>query len=112
MNETLVMTDVDAFYGSSQILRGVSLSLAPGEVLCLLGLNGMGKTTTLRSIMGLVDRTNGLIAMGDRPLTGTTFQRARRGVTLVPEANRDFSTTTYSRCSHVLPNVCLNWPAP
>lgn len=94
MNEQLVLTNVEAFYGSSQILRGVNLKLAPGEVVCLLGLNGMGKTTTLRSIMGLVDRTEGRIAIGDKTLSGPTYRRARCGVTLVPEDRRVFGSLT------------------
>ena len=46
--------NIDCFYGEVQVLRGLSLDLAPGEVLCLLGRNGAGKTTTLKAIMGLV----------------------------------------------------------
>lgn len=92
MSEQLVLNNVAAFYGSSQILNEVSLSLAPGEVVCLLGLNGMGKTTTLRSIMGLVDRIEGTITIGGKSLVGPTHKRARLGVTLVPEDRRVFSS--------------------
>ena len=51
---TLRIDNIDCYYGHVQVLRGVSLDLAPGEVLCLLGRNGAGKTTTLKAIMGLV----------------------------------------------------------
>lgn len=92
MSEHLVLEGVSSFYGSSQILHGVDLDLAPSRVLCLLGLNGMGKTTTLRSIMGLVDRTVGRIRLGDRTVEGPTHRRARLGITLVPEDRRVFAS--------------------
>jgi len=94
MNGSLDLANVSAFYGSSQILHGVNLAVARGSVACVLGLNGMGKTTTLRAIMGLVDRTDGQITLDGAPLTGRTYVRSRQGVTLVPEDRKVFSNLT------------------
>lgn len=90
--DRLVLSGLSSFYGASQILHGVDLDLGPGEVVCLLGLNGMGKTTTLRSVMGLVDRTEGSIRLGTRAVDGPTHRRARLGITLVPEDRRVFAS--------------------
>lgn len=94
MTTALVVSHLSAFYGASQILHDVSLTVAPGQVVCLLGLNGMGKTTTLRSIMGLVDHSEGEILLDSQPLVGPTYRRSRMGVTLVPEDRRVFPNMT------------------
>lgn len=94
MSARLVLDGVSAWYGASRILTEVSFDVGPGEVVCLLGLNGMGKTTTLRSVMGLVDRVDGAIRLGDRAVEGATHRRARLGITLVPEDRRVFGTLT------------------
>lgn len=94
MNDALELTDVSSYYGASKILHGVSLRVERGKVACLLGLNGMGKTTTLRTIMGLVDRMEGRISCNGVPLTGATHKRARAGVTLVPEDRKVFASLT------------------
>jgi branched-chain amino acid transport system ATP-binding protein len=57
----LEVGDIDGAYAETPVLRGVSLTVAPGEIVCLLGRNGAGKTTTLRAIMGLVRTTRGHI---------------------------------------------------
>jgi branched-chain amino acid transport system ATP-binding protein len=90
----LVLDGVSAYYGSARILHDVDLRVGRGEVLCLLGLNGMGKTTTLRTIMGLVDRTEGSIRLDGAALDGPTFRRAKRGVTFVPEDRKVFPSLT------------------
>lgn len=94
MTPALVMEKVSAYYGAAQILHEVDLSVGKGEVVCLLGLNGMGKTTTLRTIMGLVDRIEGRILLDGVPLEGPTYRRAKRGVTIVPEDRKVFPTLT------------------
>lgn len=94
MSNVLELERVSAFYGSSQILQELSLRVEQGKVACLLGLNGMGKTTTLRAIMGLVDRVVGNISLNGTPLTGRTHRRARMGVTLVPEDRKVFASLT------------------
>ncbi|CAN5401266.1 ABC transporter ATP-binding protein [soil metagenome] len=92
MSGALELRGVDAWYGSSQILHGIDLQLARGEVVCLLGLNGMGKTTTLRAIMGLVGKVAGSITIDGAAMPKATHRRARAGVTLVPEDRRVFAS--------------------
>lgn len=85
----LKLEDVHAYYGESHILQGVSLHVAEGEIVCLLGRNGVGKTTTLRSIMGLVSARRGLIELAGTSLTNKpTHSIARAGVGYVPEERR------------------------
>jgi branched-chain amino acid transport system ATP-binding protein len=91
----LELVDVDAWYGTHHILDGVSLRLAPGEILALLGRNGAGKTTTLRAIMGLVDRREGRIELDGSSLTGLrASQINRRGIAYVPEYRGVFAGLT------------------
>lgn len=85
---------VNSYYGSAQILHEVDLDVERSEIVCLLGLNGMGKTTTLRTIMGLVDRIEGRISLDGAPLEGPPQRRARMGVTLVPEDRKVFPNLT------------------
>ena len=94
MTHKLSIEKMSAYYGASQIVHDVSLSVEAGKVTCLLGLNGMGKTTTLRAIMGLVDRIDGEITLDGKPLRGATHARGRAGVTLVPEDRKVFPSLT------------------
>jgi len=94
MNQALVLEHVCAFYGSSQILHDLSFAAPKGSVTCLLGLNGMGKTTTLRTVMGLVDRHEGRILLNGRALHGPAYRRAQMGITLVPEDRKVFAGLT------------------
>ncbi len=90
----LELTGVDAFYGKSQILSDVSLTVGDGEVVALLGRNGAGKSTTLKAIMGLVTR-KGEVTYDGTSLSGSTpFQVARRGLAYVPEHRGVFSRLT------------------
>jgi branched-chain amino acid transport system ATP-binding protein len=85
----LRLEDVHAYYDHSHVLQGVSLELRAGEIVCLLGRNGVGKTTTLRSIMGLVSVRRGAIELDGTGLLGRpTHEIARRGVAYVPEERR------------------------
>jgi branched-chain amino acid transport system ATP-binding protein len=86
--------NLNAYYGTSQILHGLSFDVPAASVVCLLGLNGMGKTTTLRATMGLVDRTEGRITLNGREIKGPTFKRSQMGVTLVPEDRKVFANLT------------------
>jgi branched-chain amino acid transport system ATP-binding protein len=86
--------NVSAYYGPSQILHGISFEVPEASVVCLLGLNGMGKTTTLRATMGLVDRLEGRIVLNGEELRGPTFRRSQMGVTLVPEDRKVFANLT------------------
>jgi branched-chain amino acid transport system ATP-binding protein len=75
-----------ARYGRSQVLHGVTLTCGPGEVVCLLGRNGVGKSTTLKSIMGIAGISGGDISFGDEVITGLPPHAvARRGIGYVPE---------------------------
>ncbi|MCW5595599.1 MAG: ABC transporter ATP-binding protein [Anaerolineales bacterium] len=94
MSASLVFENVDAYYGTSQILHGVSFEVLGGTVTCLLGLNGMGKTTTLRTAMGLVDRQEGRIILDGKELKGATYVRSKMGITLVPEDRKVFAGLT------------------
>ena len=91
----LKVTELQAFYGDSQILHGVSLEVPRGGRVALLGRNGAGKSTLLKSIMGAGPRVQGGIAFEADDLTGLpTFRRARRGLCLVPEDRRIFTHMT------------------
>ena len=90
MARMLSVDRMSASYGASKIVHEVSFAVLPGRITCLLGLNGMGKTTTLRAIMGLVDRIEGAISLDGVPLRGPTHTRGRAGVTLVPEDRKVF----------------------
>ena len=82
-------------YGRSQVLFGVSLAVGAGEVATLLGRNGMGKTTTVRSIMGMVRARAGTIRFGDKALQGLpSYRVAQAGLGLVPEGRQVFPNLT------------------
>jgi urea transport system ATP-binding protein len=82
---------VDLYYGASHALRRVSLSAKKGEVTCILGRNGVGKTSLLRAIFGLNPIRSGSIRWEDRELTGlATHERARAGLALVPQGREIF----------------------
>ena len=86
---------VDLYYGASQALRRVSLTAQKGEVTCILGRNGVGKTSLLRAILGLQSIRAGRIAWEDRDLTGMPpYQRARAGLALVPQGREIFPRLT------------------
>ncbi|SFD15611.1 branched-chain amino acid transport system ATP-binding protein [Bosea sp. CRIB-10] len=89
----LTVENLDAGYGEAQILFGVDLSVGAGEVVTLLGRNGMGKTTTVRAIMGLVRPRAGRVSFGGVDLTGSApFRLAQAGIGLVPEGRQVFPT--------------------
>jgi len=91
----LAVEDLHAHYGKSHILRGVSLGVDTGEIVCLLGRNGVGKSTTLKTIMGLVEPSRGAVTFKGAPLVGLPPHRvARLGLGYVPEERRIFPTIT------------------
>jgi ABC-type branched-subunit amino acid transport system ATPase component/ABC-type branched-subunit amino acid transport system permease subunit len=91
----LSVSGVDAFYGKSHVLHGVSLDVCPGEVVALLGRNGAGKTTTLAAITGVVPPRRGRIAYRGRDVAGWPPEAiARLGVGLVPQGRRIFPNLT------------------
>jgi len=88
----LEVRDLHAYYGKSHILHGVHLSIGKGEIVSLLGRNGVGRSTTIRSIMGLVDCT-GSVRFRDEEMVGLkAFEIAHKGLGYVPE-NRDIFPT-------------------
>jgi branched-chain amino acid transport system ATP-binding protein len=92
MPDALTLREVDAFYGNVQVLYGLSLELRAGEVLCLLGRNGAGKTTALKTIMGLVQARAGSIRLGDVELTALpAYEVPKAGVAYVPQGRRLFA---------------------
>ena len=91
----LVVEGLETSYGSSQVLFGVSLEVGAGEVVTLLGRNGMGKTTTIKTIFGLVPAQTGSIAFDGRELLGVApYRIAQAGLGLVPEGRQIFPTLT------------------
>lgn len=91
----LEMRDVHTFYGTSHVLFGVSLDVAQGETVCLMGRNGAGKTTTFRSIVGLNPPRSGSILFHGKEIAGAKVHRiARLGVGYVPEDRQIFPNLT------------------
>jgi branched-chain amino acid transport system ATP-binding protein len=95
MADLLELENVETRYGLSQVLHGLSLAIAPGEMVTLMGRNGMGKTTTVRSIMGLTPACAGAIHFGGRDIRAMpAYQIARLGIGLVPEGRQVFPNLT------------------
>ncbi len=91
----IALDEVHTYYGKSHILHGVSLNVAPGEVVGLLGRNGVGKSTTLKTIMGLVQPSRGSVRLEGRAIAGLPPHKlARRGIGYVPEDRRIFRLLT------------------
>jgi branched-chain amino acid transport system ATP-binding protein len=87
--------DLHTFYGRSHVLHGVSFSIAPGETVTLMGRNGMGKTTTIRSLLRLTPPRSGEVRIRGQSVTGWAPHRiAREGIALVPEGRGIFPTLT------------------
>jgi len=97
MTPMLSIADLDVRYGAIQAVRGVSLDVAEGEIVAVLGANGAGKTTTLKAAVGLVPATSGEIRFAGTAITGSdTEDIVMRGMTLVPEGRRVFPSLTVS----------------
>jgi branched-chain amino acid transport system ATP-binding protein len=91
----LEVKEIHSFYGKSHILHGVSLTVGRGEVVALLGRNGVGKSTTLKAIMGLVQPSQGRVIFEGQPITGLAPHRlAHLGIGYVPEERRIFRFLT------------------
>jgi branched-chain amino acid transport system ATP-binding protein len=91
MTSLLEVVGVQAGYDTLPVLFGVDLAIKPGEAVALLGRNGMGKTTTVRCIVGLLKATSGMIRFEGRRIDGWTADRVgRAGIALVPEGRRIF----------------------
>jgi len=91
----LKVEQIETFYGSSQALFGVSLEVRDGEVVTLLGRNGMGKSTTVKSVIGLTPVTNGQIFFNEKEIQHLpSYQIAQQGIGLVPEGRQIFPNLT------------------
>ena len=91
--DRLMVEHLSAGYGASAVVRDVSLRIAPGEAVALLGRNGAGKTTTLMAIAGALRPASGTVAIDGRPVAGLpSFRIARSGLSLVPQGRRIFAT--------------------
>jgi urea transport system ATP-binding protein len=91
----LTVKDINQYYGGSHILRGLSFEAKPGKVTVLLGRNGVGKTTLLKSLMGLVPIKSGSIAFEGQAIhSRTPYERARAGIGFVPQGREIFARLT------------------
>jgi branched-chain amino acid transport system ATP-binding protein len=89
----LAANGLDTYYGQSHILRGVSLAIRSGETIGLMGRNGMGKTTLMRTLIGLVHPRRGQVLVDGQDVTRSpTFAIARRGIAYVPEGRGIFAS--------------------
>jgi branched-chain amino acid transport system ATP-binding protein len=94
-SDALVLAGVDALYGDSHVLHGVSLRVRPGRLVALLGRNGAGKTTCLNAIVGVLPPRTGTIHAFGNPIGGLVPERiARHGIALVPQGRRVFRSLT------------------
>jgi branched-chain amino acid transport system ATP-binding protein len=110
----LRVDDLNAYYGASHVLQGVTLEVPPGGVASVLGRNGVGKTTTLRAIMGLATTRGGRVALEGRDITGwPPHAVARAGVAYVPEGRQIFPALTAEENIRVAERrPARRWPLP
>ena len=91
----LSLSDVHTYYGESHVLQGITLSVGPGEVVTILGRNGMGKTTLMRSIIGFTPPRRGRVRFkGDDITRWPPYRMVERGMALVPQGRRVFASLT------------------
>src|SRR5579885_1618268 len=91
----LQLESVNVYYGESHILRNVSFAVEPGQVLCLMGRNGVGKTTTLKAVMGLLPIRSGRVWFDGVEITKESpDRRVRRGLAYVPQGREIFPHLT------------------
>ncbi len=115
MSQALLQaTDLHTYYGASHVLRGVDFRIGRGETVGLMGRNGMGKTTLLRSMLGLVKPRFGRVSAGGDLVTGAEPQViARRGIAYVPEGRGIFSNLTVREnlvmAARAGPGGCRDW---
>lgn len=91
----LNVKSLSAAYRQSEVLHGLDLTVAPGEIVAIMGRNGMGKTTLMKTLMGIVPEKSGDVAVGDQALTGLkSHERVARGIAYVPQGRMIFSAMT------------------
>jgi branched-chain amino acid transport system ATP-binding protein len=95
MHSVLEINDIHTYYGDSYVLQGVSLKVGPGQIVALMGRNGVGKTTTIRSIVGFSPPERGTITFKDVDITRMpSHEIAQEGISLVPQGRRIFPSLT------------------
>ena len=95
MTALLEVDGVDTYYGQIHILQGLSIRIEPGELVCLLGGNASGKSTTLKTILGIVQPRRGTVRFSGEDVTKrSTSYRIRQGMAIVPENRRLFGPMT------------------
>src|SRR4051794_9427162 len=91
----LAISDLHAAYGQSEVLHGLSISVEPGEIVAIMGRNGMGKTTLMKSLMGIIPVKSGSVSMEGAELGKlTSYQRVAKGLAYVPQGRMIFSAMT------------------
>lgn len=90
MTGSLVLNQLQAGYGRARVVRGIDLECKPGEITALLGRNGVGKTTTLSTIAGLIPTSGGSVTFDGQTVLGPPYRRCRNGFALVQEGKRVF----------------------
>lgn len=91
----LNVSNLRAAYGESEVLHGLDLNVAPGEIVAIMGRNGMGKTTLMKTLMGIVSEKSGDITVDDDAVTGLkSHQRVAKGIAYVPQGRMIFSSMT------------------
>ena len=91
----LTMKNIRAAYGQSEVLHGLELNVEEGEIVAIMGRNGMGKTTLMKTLMGIVPTSSGSVGVGDEDITGMKpHQRVAKGVAYVPQGRMIFSSMT------------------
>jgi urea transport system ATP-binding protein len=95
MPTTLAIRDLSFSYGAVGVLHGVNMTMDPGQITCIMGRNGVGKTTLMKNVMGLLKPREGSVVMNDRDLTGLPAnRRARSGLSLVAQGRQIFPKLT------------------
>lgn len=91
----LNVSELRASYGESEVLHGLDLKVEPGEIVAIMGRNGMGKTTLMKTLMGIVPEKSGAVSVGSDALTGLkSHQRVAKGIAYVPQGRMIFSAMT------------------
>lgn len=91
----LNVSELKAAYGESEVLHGLDLRVKPGEIVAIMGRNGMGKTTLMKTLMGIVPEKSGGVSVGDDDITGMkAYRRVAKGIAYVPQGRMIFSSMT------------------
>jgi urea transport system ATP-binding protein len=91
----LAIQDLHVAYGQSEVLHGLNVSVAPGEIVAILGRNGMGKTTLMKSLMGIMPTKSGSVSMNGTELSALkSYERVAKGLAYVPQGRMIFSAMT------------------